>query len=135
MLNLRGRNLRETSSEEKVICSTMNTRKRHKHKETISSQECTAKHFYILEQTAADYSVIILTILIMWLYCYDVTSHGNLNQISSYVITSALCRPYGYIALVVGSTNILFFLSLSVSGFFCSKILSVPLLMVELFDA
>jgi hypothetical protein len=42
--------------------SQMNIRKRHnKHKETMSSQECTAKHFYILEQTAADYSVIILT--------------------------------------------------------------------------
>jgi hypothetical protein len=46
-------------------------------------------------------------------YCYNVTSHGKLNQISSYVINYiSLCRPYGYIAFVVGSTNILFSLSL-----------------------
>lgn len=72
-----------------MLISDEHKKKKTQHEETanfFTTKHCQA--FYILEQTAVDYSVIILTILIMWLYCYNVTSHGKLNQISSYVITS-----------------------------------------------
>lgn len=42
-------------------------------------QKMHCQAFYILQLTAVDYSVIIFTILITWLYSYNVTSHRKLN--------------------------------------------------------
>jgi hypothetical protein len=50
-----------------LIISDEHKKKKTQHEETanfFTTMHCQA--FYILEQTAADYSVIILTILIMW---------------------------------------------------------------------
>ena len=79
--------------------------------------------FYILQQTAVDYSVIIFTILIMCLYSYiyNVTSLGKLNPILYFLTCTApklptymaLCKPCGYIVVVVNSTKDSFSVSLS----------------------
>lgn len=56
-------------------------KKKAEHEETNSSTKiihCQA--VYILQQTSA-YSVIIFTILIMWLYSYNETSNRKLNLI------------------------------------------------------